>query len=87
MSHFEIFKATYLDTQEPAAVKDTATVAPARRPTYEELANKLGVSATDIRNRLMFARAEFRRILRALVREYTLTHDDVEEELRYLMSV
>jgi RNA polymerase sigma factor (sigma-70 family) len=54
--------------------------------TYALLARKHGLSEDDIRNRLREARRRLREILEALLRDYLTPGQDVEAELRFILS-
>jgi RNA polymerase sigma factor (sigma-70 family) len=54
------------------------------RPTYGELARRLGISATDITNELAAARREFRRFVLEALREQCATDEEFEAESRAL---
>jgi RNA polymerase sigma factor (sigma-70 family) len=54
------------------------------RPTYAELARRLGRSATDITNELAAARREFRRLVLETLREQCATNEEFEAESRAL---
>lgn len=56
------------------------------RPTYLDVARALGISETDVTNRLHQARARLRDIVRRLVRETSQTDDDFESEMRGLFG-
>jgi RNA polymerase sigma factor (sigma-70 family) len=53
-------------------------------PSYADLAARLGVTETDVRNRLNRARIRFREALLEEIRAYTTTPDEAREELRDL---
>ena len=50
------------------------------RPTYAELARRLGLSATDVTNELAAARREFRRLVLEALREQCATDEEFEAE-------
>jgi RNA polymerase sigma factor (sigma-70 family) len=54
------------------------------RPTYAELARRLGLSATDVTNELAAARREFRRLVMEALREQCATDEEFEAESRAL---
>lgn len=56
------------------------------RPTYREVAEDLGLSETDVANRLHQARTRLRDIVRRLVKETSRTDDDFESEMRGLFG-
>jgi len=55
-------------------------------PTYTEVATKLGLRETDVRNYLTACRGALREILRARVREYVESESDVDGELDELLN-
>jgi RNA polymerase sigma factor (sigma-70 family) len=54
------------------------------RPTYGELAQRLGLSAADVTNELAAARREFRRFVLEALREQCATDEEFEAESRAL---
>jgi len=54
------------------------------RPTYAELARRLGLSATDVTNELAAARREFRRLVLEVLREQCATDEEFEAESQAL---
>jgi len=54
------------------------------RPTYAELARRLGVSQTDVTNELAAARREFRRLVLEALRAQCATDEEFEVESRAL---
>ncbi len=54
------------------------------RPTYAELARRLGLSPTDVTNELAAARREFRRLVLETLREQCATDEEFEAESRTL---
>ena len=54
------------------------------RPTYAELARRLGLSTTDVTNELAAARREFRRLVLEALREQCATDEEFEAESRAL---
>jgi RNA polymerase sigma factor (sigma-70 family) len=54
------------------------------RPTYAELARRLGLTATDVTNELAAARREFRRLVLEALREQCATDQEFQAELRAL---
>lgn len=57
------------------------------RPTYEELAERLGISVFDVRNYLHAARVTFRSVLRKVVGETVEKAGDVDDELDRLKAL
>jgi RNA polymerase sigma factor (sigma-70 family) len=58
--------------------------ADADRPTYVEIAGRLGLSAADVTNELAAARREFRRFVVDALREQCATDEEFEAEMRAL---
>ncbi len=56
----------------------------AARPTYADLARRLGLSATDVTNELAAARREFRRLVLDALREQCASDEEFEAESRAL---
>jgi hypothetical protein len=54
------------------------------RPTYSELARRLGLSTTDVTNELASARREFRRLVLEALREQCATDEEFDAESRAL---
>ncbi len=54
--------------------------------SYGELARKHGVSEDDVRNRLREVRQRGREVLKEMLRDYLLPGEDVEAELRFILS-
>jgi RNA polymerase sigma factor (sigma-70 family) len=56
------------------------------RPTYAALASEFGLKTTDVTNHLAFARAEFRRLLLATLRDLTAGDEEFRREARLLLG-
>lgn len=56
------------------------------RPTYSELAAELGLRATDVTNRLAYARRRFRRLVLERLREMTASEEEFRGEARALLG-
>lgn len=54
---------------------------------YMNISEKLGIKHTDIRNYLTYSRKIMKDIVKDEIRQYVLDKSDVEEELKYLMSM
>ena len=54
--------------------------------SYEDLAKRHGVSVDDVRNYLRATRERGREILKDLLRNYLFPGEDVEDELRFILS-
>jgi RNA polymerase sigma-70 factor (ECF subfamily) len=70
--HYEVFRARFLPDGEP--------------PDRRTLAASLGITEVDVDNHLRAAKERYRRILREEVGGTVRTSDEVDEELRILMS-
>lgn len=57
------------------------------RPSYADLGVELGLSTSDVTNRLTFARSAFRRIVLQKLRELTASDDEFREEARAVLGV
>jgi len=75
--YFRVFE-TYCFQNEEGAPKDPSAD---RAPTYRQLGSRLGIKETDVRNYLSYCRREVREILRAKVRDYVQSEEDVDAEL------
>ncbi|MBI3665825.1 MAG: sigma-70 family RNA polymerase sigma factor [Acidobacteria bacterium] len=74
--HFRLFERYDLEDGEPEG-----------KPTYEQLAAELGLSATAVTNYLAFARREFRRIVIEELREVTTSDEEFRSEARLLLGL
>ena len=57
------------------------------RPTYAEIAARLGIKVTDVTNHLALARREMRRITLETLREMTVSEDEFRREARTLLGI
>lgn len=57
------------------------------KPTYEDLAKRLGISVFDVRNYLHHARVTFRAVLRQVVAETVEKASDVDDEIERLKEM
>ncbi|MBI2930263.1 MAG: sigma-70 family RNA polymerase sigma factor [Planctomycetes bacterium] len=57
-----------------------------KRPTYEELAKRLGLSMTDVTNFLANVRRRLRRVIADGIREYAVDEEEVYRELLELLG-
>lgn len=55
-------------------------------PTYGEVAEKVGLKETDVRNHLTFCRNALRQILRARIRDYVSSDAEVDDELQQVLN-
>ena len=58
----------------------------ASNASYSDLARQLGVSENDVRNRIHRARVHFREAILKVIRAYTDSEEECQEELRDLFS-
>jgi RNA polymerase sigma factor (sigma-70 family) len=72
--HFRLFERYDLDEADP-------------KPSYAQLAEEFGLSATDVTNYLAYARREFRRCVLDQLREMTATEDEFRREAQSLLGV
>ena len=72
---FEVFRRYDLDAADGGV-----------RPTYQQLADALGIAATDVTNHLALVRREFRRIVLEKLRELTGSDEEFEAEARHLLG-
>jgi DNA-binding Lrp family transcriptional regulator len=56
------------------------------RPTYRELADRFGISVTDVTNRLFRVRRELRRIVLDVLRELAANDEEYREQARALLG-
>ena len=57
-----------------------------REISYEEVAREHGIKPDDVRNYLRLVRQRIREILRVLLKDYLASGQDIEEELRFILS-
>jgi hypothetical protein len=57
------------------------------RPSYADVASHLGISVTDVTNRLAHARREFRRIVLDKLRELTATDEEFRSEAFAVLGI
>jgi len=74
MVYFELFERYDLVDEDP-------------KPSYAQLAQEFGLSATDVTNYLASARREFRRCVLDQLREMTASEDEFRREARVLLGV
>lgn len=78
-THLAVFRRYVIDPEVgPASDATTA------RPSYEGLASELGISVTDVTNRLSWARRTFRDLVLSTLREITATDEEYVAEARTL---
>ena len=86
-------KAVYFDVLSAYVLEPEAEAAPAPAggtadgaPGYRDVAARLGIRETDVRNHLAACRRELRAILADKIREYSDTEADVQSELQALLN-
>jgi RNA polymerase sigma factor (sigma-70 family) len=57
------------------------------RPSYAEVAERLGLSASDVNNYLVIARRQLRTTVLSVLREVTASEEEFEEESRSLLGI
>jgi RNA polymerase sigma factor (sigma-70 family) len=57
------------------------------RSSYADLARRFGIAATDVTNRLAWARRKLREVLLDLLRDCTATESELREEARTLLGL
>jgi RNA polymerase sigma factor (sigma-70 family) len=73
LQHLHIFERFHLDdVPEP--------------PSYATIAEELGISVTDVTNRLSYARRTFRSAAVAILRQITVNEDEFRDEMRALFG-
>ncbi|MBE7481507.1 MAG: sigma-70 family RNA polymerase sigma factor [Polyangiaceae bacterium] len=60
---------------------------PSARPSYAEVAEALGVSVSDVTNRLSFARRELRRLVIDQLREITASDEELRAEAQAVLGI
>jgi RNA polymerase sigma factor (sigma-70 family) len=60
---------------------------PSQTPSYAELAARVGLSVTDVTNRLSYARRVFREVVLRKLRELTASEEEFREEARAVLGV
>jgi RNA polymerase sigma-70 factor (ECF subfamily) len=71
-TYFEVFRLYFVEAKN--------------EPTYEDVAKRLGLKVTDVRNYLNTCRKELREILKARIRDYVASDDEVEPELIQILK-
>lgn len=82
--YFDVFDAYCLDASpdKPASGSTLLLEAASREaPTYKDLAQRLGLSESDVRNYLAHCRRELRHLLERRIRGYVLSENEVQTEL------
>lgn len=70
----------------PVAVFEAVDLAGDPKPTYDEVARRLGVKPGDVRNHLFAFREELRREIRSELAETTSSEEELEEEWNALFG-
>ncbi len=79
--YFEVFQSYCLNSGGKPTIEG-----PADSPTYREIAERMKLNVSDVRNYLVYARAQLLQILQERVRDYVATTDDIQEELREVLG-
>lgn len=85
--YFEVFRAYCLERRTSNPGRRTSVLAGtshAGAPTYRQLAKRLGISESDVRNYLWHCRGLLRQLLAEHVRAYVPSDADVETELKQI---
>lgn len=83
--YFQVFRRYVLEREMPS-VGSTASRRTADSPSYQAVAEQLGISVSDVTNYLAWARREFRRLALERLRELTATDDEYRAEARELLG-
>lgn len=73
LEHLRVFERFHLEGDEP--------------PSYPVIAEELGISVTDVTNRLSFARRKLRAATLDILREITATDEEFRDEARTVLGV
>ena len=76
--HFELFREYCLEPSAPDGKSGDVS--------YEALARKHKVSLDDVRNGLRAVRQRGRELLKEMLRDYLFPGENVEDELRFILS-
>ncbi len=82
--YFEVFRLYCLDPGQSEDTSRSTTMSdrsPPSAPTYREVAEKFGLKESDVTNYLSYCRAAARKALRARVRDYVGSDEEVDREL------
>lgn len=75
LEHFRAFERFYLLEADGAGP-----------PSYAAIADALGISVTDVTNRLKYARREYRRIVLTLLRDAAGSDEELEDDARSVLG-
>lgn len=73
-------------SEEFLAIRQHLGDGPSAKSSYSDLARRLGLSESDIRNRMHRARGRLRGAILGVIRSYSAGEEDAQEELRDLFS-
>ncbi|MBI4245168.1 MAG: sigma-70 family RNA polymerase sigma factor [Planctomycetes bacterium] len=73
--YYKLFEHYYLNHTNPDS------------NTYRQVAESVGLSEFDAKNYLLYARKLMKKIIEKEIGAYALTNDEVEEEIKFLLSV
>jgi hypothetical protein len=76
--YFDVFRAYCLEDSQSSRSRAGE---PDEGPTYGDVAARLGIKESDVRNYLTLCRKVLREILRERIREYVSGEDEIDREL------
>lgn len=79
--YFRVFQTYCLEPDSVLREQGSPTA-----PTYQAVAEQLGIQETDVRNYLVCCRKILWQHLREQIRDYTVTDEEVERELREIVG-
>lgn len=82
--YFQVFRA-YFDLDPEDLSRSSVGAAPSL-PTYSEVARRLDIRETDVRNYLTYCRSALRLILRERIGQYVESEGDVDMEIQALLN-
>jgi RNA polymerase sigma factor (sigma-70 family) len=85
-AYFAIFMEYWLESAGGTGAVDSAHRAGVSDPSYATLAREHSISEADVGNYLRYARQSLRAALREVVLEYAGSDDEIERELRFILS-
>ncbi len=83
--YFDVFHAYFLEGAGPVSTKLTRT--DEQGPTYDDVAARLGIKVTDVRNYLTSCRKLLRELIRGRIRDYVERDDEVDSELDEILRI
>ena len=82
--YFDVFHAYFLHGAGATSSKLSRT--DEQGPTYDDIAQRLGIKETDVRNHLTACRKMLKDLLRRRIRDYVESDDEVESELEEMLK-